>query len=124
MSDCMICDLYAVIDHYGDSSSDFVGNLVTVLPPRAHVFHKLGIIQEHYRSSALIPELENQRSSEDNFWTTKPELSQPCVHCGQTITFGKVGNDWDWIGPDGVMCFGKTNHGAHHPIRPVAGIDY
>ncbi|WP_158087241.1 hypothetical protein [Mycobacterium aquaticum] len=47
---CMICDLYAVIDSHGDISSDFVAELVTVLPPRGHAFHKLGIAEQHYVS--------------------------------------------------------------------------
>jgi hypothetical protein len=46
----MICDLYGVIDCHGDTSSDFVADLVTVLPPRGHMFHKLGVWEQTYRS--------------------------------------------------------------------------
>jgi len=50
VDNCMICDLYGVIDKYGDRSSEFVGGLVTVLPPRAHVMHNLAIWQLNYVS--------------------------------------------------------------------------
>jgi len=48
VENCMICDLYAVIDTHGDHSSDFVGALVTVLPPRGHVLHNLAVWQMNY----------------------------------------------------------------------------
>lgn len=56
MTDCMICDLYKVIDKqlsFSDPekiAGDFAADLVTVLPPRGHAFHKLGILEQHYRS--------------------------------------------------------------------------
>jgi hypothetical protein len=50
MTDCMICDLYAVIDRSGDTSSDLVADLVTVLPPRGHAFHKLAVLEMTYHS--------------------------------------------------------------------------
>jgi hypothetical protein len=52
--DCMICDLYEVIDRHGDPSSDFVADLVSVMPPRSHAFHKLGILERYYRSRAGV----------------------------------------------------------------------
>jgi hypothetical protein len=45
--------LYAVIDRHGDTGSDFVADLVSVLPPRGHAFHKeLGVCAWLYRSPA------------------------------------------------------------------------
>ena len=50
---CLSCDLYAVIDRHGDTGSDFVADLVSVLPPRGHAFHKeLGVCAWLYRSPA------------------------------------------------------------------------
>jgi len=46
----MICDLYAVIDHHGDTSSNFVADLLFVLPPRGHALHNLAVWQECYIS--------------------------------------------------------------------------
>lgn len=58
--DCMICDLYAIFDrHLADNTggsdataavADLAADLVTVLPPRGHAFHKLGILEQHYTS--------------------------------------------------------------------------
>lgn len=50
MGNCMICDLYAVIDQHGDDGSDFVADLVSTLPPRGHGFHNLMILAGTYRS--------------------------------------------------------------------------
>ncbi len=52
MGDCMICDLYAVIDHHEDprQTSDYGADLVSVLPPRAHALHDLAILQQHYQT--------------------------------------------------------------------------
>jgi hypothetical protein len=55
MSDCMICDLYAVIDRHltdsgTDAIADYTADLVTVLPPRGHAFHKLAIWEQRYVS--------------------------------------------------------------------------
>ncbi|MGV0805829.1 hypothetical protein [Mycolicibacterium setense] len=52
MADCMICDLYKAIDRHGDTGSDFVADLVSVLPPRGHGMHNLAIWHEHYHSPA------------------------------------------------------------------------
>jgi hypothetical protein len=46
----MICDLYSVIDRQGDTGSDFVADLVTVLPPRGHGFHNLVLVEANYVS--------------------------------------------------------------------------
>ncbi len=54
MNGCMVCDLYAVIDEHGDTSSDFVADLVSVLPPRGHAFHNLVTQQRFYRSPAAV----------------------------------------------------------------------
>lgn len=69
MENCMICDLYAVIDEYGDPGSDFVADLVTVLPPRGHAFHNLAIQQQHYRTRKLSP---NAQSVTDTLQRLKP----------------------------------------------------
>jgi hypothetical protein len=47
--DCLICDLYAVIDKH-DYAQDFVADLVTVLPPRGHGLHNLAVLEQFYRS--------------------------------------------------------------------------
>jgi hypothetical protein len=53
---CMICDLYAVIDKqlsFSDPehiAAEFAADIVTVLPPRGHGFHDLAILQQHYRT--------------------------------------------------------------------------
>jgi hypothetical protein len=57
---CMICDLYAVIDRHGDTSSDFVADLVTVLPPRGHGLHNLAIWEETYVSRSVVSETMKQ----------------------------------------------------------------
>jgi hypothetical protein len=59
MKDCMICDLYKVIDRHltpsgVDPIADYTADLVSVLPPRGHAFHKLGILEQHYRSRADV----------------------------------------------------------------------
>lgn len=55
--DCMICDVYKVVDrHLADRSGgiedveEAIADVVSVLPPRGHVFHKLGIWERTYRS--------------------------------------------------------------------------
>lgn len=53
-ADCMICDLYSVIDKHGEPSSDFVVDLVSVLPPRGHAFHKLDTLERTYRRPASL----------------------------------------------------------------------
>jgi hypothetical protein len=54
MSDCMVCDLYKVIDDRGDLGSGFVAGLVTVLPPRGHAFHNLAILGQTYRTPPTV----------------------------------------------------------------------
>lgn len=54
MSDCMICDLYGVIDEHGDTGSDFVAGLVSVLPPRGHAFHGMEILGRTYRTPLTV----------------------------------------------------------------------
>jgi hypothetical protein len=49
----MICDLYKVLDQHlepDESTPDLVSDLVTVLPPRGHGFHKLDRWELTYRS--------------------------------------------------------------------------
>lgn len=55
MPDCMICDLYAVIDRHEDphETSTYGADLVSVLPPRSHVFHKLDRIAQHYHTPPI-----------------------------------------------------------------------
>lgn len=57
---CMICDLYKVIDKqlsFSDPdriAADIAADLVTVLPPRGHALHNLQILQRYYRTPAGI----------------------------------------------------------------------
>lgn len=62
MSDCMICDLYAVIDrnlameklHGGTLVVNMVSELVSVLPPRGHGMHKLSLWEAYYTSPVFL----------------------------------------------------------------------
>jgi hypothetical protein len=55
---CMICDLYRVIDKHYSTGTGPVGNLVadfvTVLPPRAHMFHDLATWERVYGSPSSL----------------------------------------------------------------------
>lgn len=59
-ANCMICDLYKIIDQnltdYPDSEEvrDVIAELVTVLPPRGHGMHDLARWQEAYTTPPII----------------------------------------------------------------------